>query len=232
MNDLEKYIKKPETKDIEDALVEGETSGEPRQFDAKENKARIKSPENRSLSDVPSKFAAFSQDFMVDGRGDQDGLSGLVKEPVSVEQRTQRTRPSPPADMDLSVQSQRAKQTIVIRKDLNIQKGKMVAQGAHASLLAIMGDPKKVSGDFHLLSLDDAMRDWFSSDYRTICLGAESEAALMRIYEQATSAGLRCTLVQDLGHTESGGQPTYTAVAIGPEGAAAIDAITHGLKPL
>ena len=30
------------------------------------------------------------------------------------------------------------KQVIVIRKDLNMRKGKMVAQGAHASMAAIL----------------------------------------------------------------------------------------------
>jgi PTH2 family peptidyl-tRNA hydrolase len=30
------------------------------------------------------------------------------------------------------------KQTIVLRKDLNMRKGKMIAQGAHASMRAIL----------------------------------------------------------------------------------------------
>ena len=35
------------------------------------------------------------------------------------------------------------KQVIVIRKDLNMRKGKMIAQGAHASIDAILGMDNK-----------------------------------------------------------------------------------------
>ena len=48
------------------------------------------------------------------------------------------------------------KQVIVIRKDLNMRKGKMVAQGAHASLRAILklGSP---DGDNFVIPLDDRL---------------------------------------------------------------------------
>lgn len=36
------------------------------------------------------------------------------------------------------------KQIIILRKDLNMRKGKMVAQGAHASMGAILSIAKKI----------------------------------------------------------------------------------------
>ena len=35
------------------------------------------------------------------------------------------------------------KQVIVLRKDLNMRKGKMVAQGAHASMAALLGTARR-----------------------------------------------------------------------------------------
>ncbi len=131
-----------------------------------------------------------------------------------------------------------AKQVIVIRKDLNMRKGKMVAQGAHASLMAVLGETHEpnealgAQGDWLLLSVDDPLRDWLSGDYKKICVGASSEAELLAIYSTAKEKGLRCSLVQDLGLTEFGGVPTYTAAAIGPADDGAIDAITGALALL
>ena len=39
------------------------------------------------------------------------------------------------------------KQVIVIRKDLNMRKGKMVAQGAHASMAAILNLARREGND-------------------------------------------------------------------------------------
>jgi peptidyl-tRNA hydrolase len=49
------------------------------------------------------------------------------------------------------------KQVIVLRKDLNMRKGKLVAQGAHASMGAILGLCKQ-DGDKLVLQMDDRVR--------------------------------------------------------------------------
>ena len=114
------------------------------------------------------------------------------------------------------------KQVIVVRKDLNMRKGKMIAQGAHASLTAAfvaVNDYRKVI-DF---------RDWFHGDQRKIAVGAPDEETLHRLYAKAKAAGLPCALIQDHGLTEFGGVPTYTAVAIGPAEDTDVDLITRDL---
>lgn len=130
------------------------------------------------------------------------------------------------------------KQVIVIRKDLNMRKGKMVAQGAHASLMAVIGETHEPSedigaqGDWLLLSVDDPLRDWLRGDYKKICVGVASEGELLAIHRAAKEKGIRCSLVQDLGLTEFGGVATYTAAAIGPARDEEIDVITGSLALL
>ncbi len=124
------------------------------------------------------------------------------------------------------------KQVIILRTDLNMRKGKMVAQGAHASLLAVLGDGTDVGGEHHLLDLDSALVEWLKGDFRKICVSVGSEEELRDAHSKALAAGLRCALIQDLGHTEFGGVPTFTAVAIGPVEADKVDAITGGFKLL
>jgi PTH2 family peptidyl-tRNA hydrolase len=63
-----------------------------------------------------------------------------------------------------------------------------------------------------------------------VCLQVRSEAELVGFHDQAKAAGLPAFLVRDSGRTEFHGQPTYTACAIGPAEAAAIDAITGTLS--
>src|ERR1700674_3415074 len=48
------------------------------------------------------------------------------------------------------------KQTIVLRKDLNMRKGKMIAQGAHASMRAILMLGHKDAGNF-VIPLDERL---------------------------------------------------------------------------
>jgi PTH2 family peptidyl-tRNA hydrolase len=134
----------------------------------------------------------------------------------------------------------KSKQVIVLRKDLNMRKGKMVAQGSHASLkvffdLSYFSDKRTwddkedfiIDGD----NMNDAMRDWVKGSFTKICVSVNSEAELLEVYNKAKNANLPCSLIQDAGHTEFAGVPTYTAVAIGPGWDDQIDLIT-GTLPL
>lgn len=112
------------------------------------------------------------------------------------------------------------KQVIVIRKDLNMRKGKMVAQGCHASLSVVMNNK---------ITLE--LSTWLKEGQKKICVYVNSEEELFSIYEQAKKVGIPCALIQDAGLTEFKG-PTYTAVGIGPYYEADIDKITGELKLL
>ena len=129
------------------------------------------------------------------------------------------------------------KQVIVIRKDLNMRKGKMIAQGCHASSEICM---KFVSlADFPMRGgtagekLVGWFRQWQTQHAHTkICVSVDSLEELLEVHRKAREAGLPEALIQDAGKTEFGGVPTYTVVAIGPAPSELIDPITGHLKLL
>jgi PTH2 family peptidyl-tRNA hydrolase len=123
------------------------------------------------------------------------------------------------------------KQTIVLRKDLNMRKGKMVAQGAHASMRAILQLGRQENGSY-IIPLDERVEPWLSGRFKKICVSVNSEAELLALYEKALAAGLIAALIRDAGLTEFGGVPTYTALAVGPDRADRVDEITGGLPLL
>ncbi len=125
------------------------------------------------------------------------------------------------------------KQVIILRKDLNMRKGKMVAQGAHASMAVLLNRGYTHEGSkSHTIPLDEAMIKWLTEKFTKICVSVDSEQQLLDIYELAHQAKLPCSLIRDSGLTEFGGVPTYTAVAIGPAYSDRIDEITGGLPLL
>jgi PTH2 family peptidyl-tRNA hydrolase len=123
------------------------------------------------------------------------------------------------------------KQVIVLRKDLNMRKGKMVAQGAHASLGAILKLAIR-EGNNLVIPLDPRIEPWLYGRFTKICVSVNSEAELLAIHEEARVAGLVTSLIVDAGLTEFGGVPTHTAVAVGPDEVVKIDAITGELPLL
>lgn len=129
-----------------------------------------------------------------------------------------------------------SKQVIVVRKDLGMRKGKMIAQGAHASMAAVINQGHITEGqdpDTHYLviPMDPEMHKWINGRFKKIAVSVNSEAELLEIHQKALDAGLYSALIQDAGLTEFGGQATYTSVAVGPNRADKVDAIT-GTLPL
>ncbi len=123
------------------------------------------------------------------------------------------------------------KQTIVLRKDLNMRKGKMIAQGAHASMRAILNLGRR-EGDNFVIPLDERLAPWLLGRFKKICVSVNSEAELLALHEKAAAAGLITALIQDAGLTEFDGVPTYTAIAVGPDRADRIDSVTGELPLL
>lgn len=115
------------------------------------------------------------------------------------------------------------KQVIVVRNDLNMRKGKMVAQGTHAAVLSVLTG---------IDSTDSKMVwKWLQTGKTTICVRIDTESDLFDLVRKAKDAGLICELIRDAGLTEFK-EPTYTCCAIGPGAAADIDKITGHLKLL
>jgi PTH2 family peptidyl-tRNA hydrolase len=133
------------------------------------------------------------------------------------------------------------KQVIVMRKDLNMRKGKMVAQGSHASLgviLHMMNKQESTRFDgvtpitTYTLNADGYVRDWLVNKFTKVCVSVDTEAELLAVYAKAQELGIPSVLITDSGLTEFGGQPTNTCCGIGPWRRSEIDAITGHLKLL
>jgi PTH2 family peptidyl-tRNA hydrolase len=125
-------------------------------------------------------------------------------------------------------QMNKFKQVLVVRNDLNMRKGKMVAQGAHASIMVLV---HRLCGET-TGSKDYAIQEWLSDGMTKICVRVDSEAELLEIAKQAEDAGLTVHVITDAGHTEFGGVPTRTCLAIGPDEEEKINAVTGKLKLL
>ena len=100
-----------------------------------------------------------------------------------------------------------------------MRKGKMVAQGSHACLMA------------YLQAQEEDIEAWWYSQQVKICVGVDSEPELHMLYSAAYKAGLPCAIILDAGLTEFK-EPTYTAVGIGPADDVEINKITGHLKLL
>jgi PTH2 family peptidyl-tRNA hydrolase len=130
------------------------------------------------------------------------------------------------------------KQVIIIRKDLNMRKGKMIAQGAHASMKVIAdmmqqsgvwfsGDHKDFIKENKLtIVVDSPLDKWLNGIFKKIVVGAENLNDMITAYNEAKKQGIPCSLIEDAGLTEFGGQVTITAAAIGPDSPEKIDKIT------
>lgn len=126
------------------------------------------------------------------------------------------------------------KQVLVLRKDLNMRKGKMVAQGAHATQLAAYPSPtdEDVARGYMIVPLTEHNTPWLRDNFKKICCSAKDEAELLALYERAKALGIPCSLITDSGLTEFHGVATNTAVAVGPAHEDIVNLVTAGLPLL
>lgn len=130
------------------------------------------------------------------------------------------------------------KQAIVMRKDLQMTKGKYIAQGSHASLDVILDMMTRTdydNGDFKLelyVEKDTPLYIWLTELFAKVCLYAQSEEELVELYNKAVEMGLPTSLIEDAGRTMFHGEKTKTCIAIGPEWSDNIDKVTGHLKLL
>ena len=123
------------------------------------------------------------------------------------------------------------KQVIVIRRDLNMRRGKEIAQGSHASsawLAELVVNHLGATGSA-TVQLDEVATAWLTGSFRKITLQVRTEAELTELHQRAVAAGLRSHLIVDSGRTEFGGVATRTALGIGPDLASVIDTVTGDL---
>lgn len=136
----------------------------------------------------------------------------------------------------------KAKQMLIVRRDLKMRKGKIAAQASHASVEAVLkaiakedrGGQLRVTEDGYAYleapeGQESPLTDWFRYGMAKICVYVDSEEALLALDAKAKEAGVVTALILDAGMTEFHGEPTYTALAFEPLEADKADELTGGL---
>jgi len=123
------------------------------------------------------------------------------------------------------------KQVILIRRDLNMRRGKEIAQGSHASGAWLINKTKLRNNGAWYGSIDITNDEiwWLQNGTKKVTLQVSSENQLVELYNKAKFMGLNAHLIEDEALTEFNGVKTETAVAIGPNKSELIDKITGNL---
>ena len=111
------------------------------------------------------------------------------------------------------------KQVILVRADLKMDKGKLSAQCAHASVDAVLSSSK------------DKVDAWKEEGMKKVVLKVKNEAELRHYLQLAKKEKLVAKLITDAGHTVFN-EPTTTCLGIGPDDDKKIDKVTKSLKLL
>lgn len=145
--------------------------------------------------------------------------------------------------------SYKAKQMIVMRRDLKMRKGKIAAQAGHAcveaTLMALAREGRldevrvlrDEDGASSWVALDHPesdhtpLSDWFDAGVAKVCVYVDSEEELLDLAAKGRELGFIVALIRDAGFTEFHGEPTYTCLAFEPLSAEEIDPLT-GKLPL
>ena len=97
------------------------------------------------------------------------------------------------------------KQIIIVRKDLNMSKGKMSAQVAHASMAFLTNTLKRigrktqtdlniVNSEYYKCTLyipEDIYEDWICGSFTKVILEAKNKHQLEKVYKIANELGLK-----------------------------------------
>ena len=113
------------------------------------------------------------------------------------------------------------KQVILVREDLNLPKGKMAAQVAHASVAALMETEKE--------GKKDIADRWKDEGMKKVVLKVKNAHELKEFKDLAKQKGLVAVIITDAGLTVV--KPgTTTCLGIGPDEESRIDEVTGELS--
>ena len=111
------------------------------------------------------------------------------------------------------------KMVIVVRKDLDLGKGKMAAQVAHAAVTLAV----------HAMKKDKRMfRNWIDQGQRKVVVKADTLQILYSLKEQFESEGISTSVITDAGLTQVP-PGTVTCRGAGPDFSDKIDKVTGDL---
>ncbi len=111
------------------------------------------------------------------------------------------------------------KQVIILRKDIGMDKGKMIAHAVHAAIDSIRNCD------------EDVVKKWEKEGSKKIVLKINSLKEIEKIEAQLKKANISYSVIKDAGLTQLK-RGTLTALGIGPIEEKKVDKITGKLKLL
>ncbi len=114
------------------------------------------------------------------------------------------------------------KQVILVRSDLDMGKGKMAAQVAHASIMSYL---EAVNTD------KEIVREWLLAGQKKIVLKVPDDKVIEKLYKAFKFKKIPCAIVNDAGLTQLP-PGTITTMGVGPWKKSEIDFFTSALKLL
>ena len=114
------------------------------------------------------------------------------------------------------------KLVIAVRRDLDMGKGKIAVQVAHA-VLSVSEEAKRQRPDW--------WRRWYDEGQCKVAVRVDSEYDLRRLYNEAEELGLPSVIIEDRGLTQVA-PGTLTCLGIGPAPAEFVDKVTGKLSLL
>ncbi len=124
------------------------------------------------------------------------------------------------------------KMVIVVRKDLQMRKGKIAAQVAHAAMGFIVANCDLSSRGDLTSKLKQEEVEWLNGAHAKIVVGIDTEQELLDLITKAEFKDVEVYAVTDAGRTEFHGVPTLTCAALGPGYIERLDELTGHLKLL
>jgi len=124
------------------------------------------------------------------------------------------------------------KQVIVVRKDLNLKKGKLAAYVAEASMLFLIENNDSLRRDEFTIKLNPEESIWLTEGQQKIILGINSGDALRDLLLKAELDGIEAhhLIIQD--KTEFDGDRTLVCASFGPASSQDLSKIIGKLKPI
>jgi len=126
------------------------------------------------------------------------------------------------------------KQVIVVRKDLNMRKGKIAAQCSHASMKVFFDRITEFNSDDEFMAisyLPQEAFEWIEGSFVKIIVGCDTKDELESLIIDAEVAGILTGVIIDEGRTELK-EPAMTCVAFGPAYPSKLNKLTGHLKLL
>jgi PTH2 family peptidyl-tRNA hydrolase len=121
------------------------------------------------------------------------------------------------------------RQVIIMRTDLDMPVGKMIAQGAHAS----EGASLKQLARLQVMDMElwENLSEWKSNGKTKIVVGIDSEEKLLNLVLKATGLGINAYVVTDNAKTHFD-KPTITCACLGVDTKENLDKVTKRLRLL